>query len=179
MDTTTETDDDPRATRFGVDGTGIAIDTLAEEDTSSTPGRIVVGIDGSDQSLDALRRALRIRGDSDAPVELVAAWQYPNFYGAMTSPDWSPERDAEELLADATKAVFDETAPAWLTRTTRRGNPAEVLIQESQGADMLILGSRGHGGFAGLLLGSVSMACAEHAHCPVLIMHEPAAPHSD
>lgn len=175
MDTTTEQDDDPRVTRFGVDGTGIAIDTLAEDDASSSPGRIVVGIDGSDESLDALRRALRLREGSDTPVELVAAWQYPNFYGAMTVSEWSPERAAEEILADAAKAVFDETPPRWLTQTTRRGNPAEVLIHESEGADMLILGSRGHGGFAGLLLGSVSMACAEHAHCPVLIIHQPEA----
>lgn len=175
MDTTTEQDDDPRVTRFGVDGTGIAIDTFADDGVTRTPGRIVVGIDGSDESLEALRRALLIRGTSEAPVELVAAWQYPGFYSAMTESDWSPEKDAEEILADAAKAVFEQTAPTWVTRTTRQGNPAEVLIHESEGADMLVLGSRGHGGFAGLLLGSVSMACAEHAHCPVLIIHQPEA----
>ncbi|MFB2580463.1 universal stress protein [Herbiconiux sp. P15] len=173
MHTNTEQDDDPRATRFGVDGTGIAIDTFGDDVASSSPGRIVVGIDGSDESLDAFRRALRIRDGSGAPVELVAAWQYPNLYGAMIGSVWSPERDAEEILADAAKSVFGESTPSWLTQTTGQGNPAEVLIRESEGADMLILGSRGHGGFAGLLLGSVSMACAEHAHCPVLIIHQP------
>jgi nucleotide-binding universal stress UspA family protein len=60
-----------------------------------------------------------------------------------------------------------------LSTKTLHGPPARTLIEESRNAFMLVLGSRGHGGFAGLLLGSVSTACAQHAHCPVLIMHGP------
>jgi nucleotide-binding universal stress UspA family protein len=58
------------------------------------------------------------------------------------------------------------------------GPPAAVLIKKSETASMLVLGSRGRGGFAGLLLGSVSTACSQHAHCPVLVMHS-MKPHKD
>ncbi|MDQ1560876.1 MAG: hypothetical protein QOE85_217, partial [Actinomycetota bacterium] len=59
----------------------------------------------------------------------------------------------------------------WFTEVTFEGNADEILIEQSRGAEMLIVGSRGHGGIAGVLLGSVSAKCAEHAHCPVLIIH--------
>ena len=61
--------------------------------------------------------------------------------------------------------------PVPVREIVRRGSAARELVQASQGAQLLVVGSRGHGGFSGLLLGSVSSACAEHAHCPVLVIH--------
>nr|WP_253259734.1 universal stress protein [Subtercola boreus] len=135
--------------------------------------RVVVGLDGSEASLDALRRAVLVAEGIGATVQTVVAWHTPSSVGTFGYSDWTAEADAEQIRDTATETVFGDAPPDWLTPTVREGYPAQVLIDESRGAEMLIVGSRGHGGFAGLLLGSVSTACAEHAHCPVLIMHAP------
>ena len=76
-------------------------------------------------------------------------------------------------IHDAASTVFGDELPAWFTTSAQNGSAARVLIEASRGAQMLVLGTRGHGGFVGLMLGSVSSACATHAHCPVLIVrHE-------
>jgi nucleotide-binding universal stress UspA family protein len=67
--------------------------------------------------------------------------------------------------------VFADERPVDLVLSIAYGQPASVLLEASEDSTMLIVGSRGHGGFAGLLLGSVSSACAEHATCPVLVVH--------
>ncbi len=134
--------------------------------------RILVGVDGSEASIDALRRAARIAEAFDAPLEAITTWDFPVALGVYYPADnWSPENDARQILSAAVDQAFGEAQPAKLTRTTLQGPPARVLIEQSEHAAMLVLGSRGHGGFTGLLLGSVSAACAEHAHCPVLITH--------
>jgi nucleotide-binding universal stress UspA family protein len=137
-------------------------------------GRYVVGMDGSEQSQSALRSALTLAELTGAHVEAVSAWTYPPFYGqgyVPTDPDL--ESDALSSLEDAVAGVVGFTKPSNLTTVLLKGIPTATLIEQSRGADLLILGSRGHGGFAGLLLGSVSAACAEHATCPVLIIHGP------
>ncbi|MFB2557405.1 universal stress protein [Herbiconiux liangxiaofengii] len=165
-------DDDARATRFGVDGTGLTVDAFEHATTEPNPtGRVVVGLDGSDESINGLRRAITIATASNALVDAVVAWQNLDFYQVITVSERSPESDAIRMLDEAVTAVFPDGVPAWFSRTIREGGAADVLIQESRGAEMLVVGSRGHGGFAGLLLGSVSAACAAYAHCPVLIMH--------
>lgn len=144
-------------------------------DNTSPAAPILVGVDGSEPSIDALRRAATIAAALNAPIEAVTTWQFPviadGYYGYYPPDDWSPEGDAKKILDDAVAQAFGDAPPAGITRTTLEGPAARVLIEQSEHADMLVLGSRGHGGFAGLLLGSVSTACAEHAHCPVLIMH--------
>jgi nucleotide-binding universal stress UspA family protein len=80
------------------------------------------------------------------------------------------------VLEEAVDAAFPGGRPADLTLTVREGTPARVLIELSQTAAMIVVGSRGHGGFAGLLLGSVSSACSEHAKSPVLVVHGTTAP---
>jgi nucleotide-binding universal stress UspA family protein len=136
------------------------------------PGRIVVGVDGSEGSKAALRWAARIAPGLDAHIEAVTAWDYPATYGLPAYvEDFRPDLDAEKVLHETLEEVFGAHRPSGLRGLVRQGHPREVLLAAARGARMLVLGSRGHGGFAGLLLGSVSAACAEHAPCAVLVAH--------
>jgi len=141
--------------------------------TPDGPPAIVVGVDGSVSSVAALRYAAGLAPALSLPLHALAVWDYPTFvYGGFyPTLDWSPLDDAKRILNHVVEEVFGDSPPSWLTSRTRRGRPAEVLIAESSHAEIVVLGSRGHGGFAGLLLGSVSAACAEHGHCPVLVVH--------
>ncbi|QWT23769.1 universal stress protein [Subtercola sp. PAMC28395] len=130
----------------------------------------VVGVDGSPSSAKALRHAVTLGQFQNARIRAVTVWSYPNSYTPLPTT-WSPEDDAQEILAEVTASVFGASVPEWFEQKTTEGAPARVLIDESANADMVIVGSRGHGGFAGLLLGSVSSQCAEHAGCPVLVVH--------
>jgi nucleotide-binding universal stress UspA family protein len=124
-----------------------------------------------------LRYAASLAPAISRPLYALTAWDYPPFLygGYYPVMDWAPKDDAVRVLRAAAEAVFDDEPPAWFTWGARQGRPAKVLIDESDGAEMLVVGSRGHGGFAALLLGSVSAACAEHARCPVLVVHPRAA----
>ncbi len=133
---------------------------------------IVVGVDGSDSSREALTWAVHYAALTGAEVEAVISWNYPTGYGmGGVAADWNPGEDARDLLAQTVTSVVGDDVPVPLTKVVREGNAAQVLLDESKDAQMLVVGSRGHGGFAGLLLGSVSAHCAEHAHCPVLVIH--------
>jgi nucleotide-binding universal stress UspA family protein len=150
--------------------------------TSDSAGRVVVGVDGSDLSKHALRWAQFLAKVTASTIEAVAAREpYSGFgwimAGWATMPtDWDPAQAAEKALTATIDEVFGEQRPAGLRLTVREGHAAQVLLEASEGARMLIVGSRGHGGFTGLLLGSVSAACAEHATCPVLVLHGDTAP---
>lgn len=135
--------------------------------------QIVVGVDGSDASLSALRWAVKLAPTLDATIEVVVAWEYPYLLGleAGMPQQWHPEEDAKEILRKSLKSVFGDTLPIGLVSGVHQGHAAEVLLKSSKTAQMLIIGSRGLGGFKGLLLGSVSATCAEHAICPVLVLH--------
>ena len=132
---------------------------------------IVVGVDGSPSSLDALRWAVRQGSLTGSAVHAVIAWHYPAVYGmyAITDAlDWAVE--AEQTLASALKeALGDEVSN--VTSYVHQGHPARVLLDAAAGADLLVVGSRGHGGFAELLLVSVSEQVVTHATCPVLVVH--------
>lgn len=139
------------------------------ENERTTP-RILVGVDGSGSSIAALRGAAKIAAAMNAHIRAISAWEYPAMFYPV--PDWSPKTDANAMLSSALERAFGTDLPANLDTEVLNGNAPKVLIEQSKDADMLVLGSRGHGGFTGLLLGSVSAACAQHAHCPVLIMHQ-------
>ena len=141
---------------------------------------IVVGVDGSDGAQEALCVAVqeaRLRG---AGLRVVTAWHIParayGAGGAAFSPGIDPadfKDSASAALETALAALGRQANGVQIERVARRGQPALVLLEEARGADMLVVGSRGHGGFVGLLLGSVSHQCALHAACPVLIVHNP------
>lgn len=141
--------------------------------TPARSGRVVVGVDGSEASKGALRWAERIGAATGATIEAVMAWDYPRTYGwAVDLGDWRPSEEAEKQLQRTLDETFGEHRPPGLHAVVTQGHAREVLLSASEGSEMLVVGSRGHGGFAGLLLGSVSAACTEHAHCPVLVVHE-------
>jgi len=145
-------------------------------DTAST-GRIVVGVDGSPESALALSWAARIARSERAGIDVVAAWEFPANLGWTTLPaDFSPKQEIRRAALAALEEAFGTDLPPDLRVITHEGNPANVLIERSTTALMIIVGSRGHGALVGLLLGSVSARVAEHAKCPVLVVHTPPIP---
>ena len=137
-------------------------------------GRILVGVDGSPASIEALQWAGRIASATGAGIDAVCAWQYPASYSmAMGMASDNFDIDYAMILARAVDTAFGNDTPAGLRTLVREGYPAQVLLTLSQedSVDMLVVGSRGHGGFVGLLIGSTSAYCAEHAACPVVVVH--------
>jgi len=132
---------------------------------------IVVGVDGSEQSIAALRFARRLADSLGHGLEAIAAWSYPASMGEYFPTDWDPASAAEKFLAEAVETAYGADRPDGLTMSVAQGAPAQVLIEASKGAAMIVVGSRGHGGFVGMVLGSVSTAVAAHATCPVVIHH--------
>ncbi len=154
---------------------------MSESTSTSTRPRVVVGIDGSERSQIALRWADFVARTMNCDLDVTIAWQlYPGIgLGAgMASmpPDWNPAGYAEDAARRTVEQVFGPVPPPTVRITVREGSAAQVLLEASRGARMLVVGSRGHGGFAGLLLGAVSAAAAEHAKCPVLVVHGDALP---
>lgn len=138
------------------------------------PG-ILVGLDGSAPSAVALRKAAEMAPKLGLPLHAVIVWDYPALVsGEYYYPDeyLEPGQGAAEVIASAAEQVFGDAQPEWFTWSLRRGRAARELVELSKRAELLVVGGRGHGGFAGLILGSVSDACAAHAHCPVLIVHD-------
>jgi len=146
--------------------------------TNDATARIVVGVDGSAESAQALRWASRMTGITGGHLDVMIAWQYPaGFLYGMGLPDgWRPDENARTALQEVLTQVFGSSRPDGLVATVAEGHPAQVLLDASRGARLLVVGSRGHGGVSGLLLGSVSRVCAERAHCPVLVVHGEPAP---
>jgi nucleotide-binding universal stress UspA family protein len=132
-------------------------------------GRIVVGVDGSDASLDATRWAYRQAQLTGSALEAIACWHIPDQYAELVAEEIDWNARAESLLDDALAAV-ENGGSVQITRTSAQGHPAKVLTDASEGADLLVVGSRGHGGFVGMLLGSVSVHVSAHAHCPVVVV---------
>jgi nucleotide-binding universal stress UspA family protein len=140
-------------------------------------GVIVAGVDHSAGAKAALRFALEEARLRQAMLRVVHAWQF-GYTGAPGLEGLLPAVGGElEDFREGAAAALDETlrevvadAAVTIERRVDQGAPAAVLVEESRGADMLVVGSRGHGGFAQLLLGSVSQQCAQHASCLVVIV---------
>jgi nucleotide-binding universal stress UspA family protein len=141
-------------------------------------GVIVVGVDHSAGAKAALRFALEEARLRRATLRVVHAWQFAYIGGATGLEGWLPAGGKLEDFPQAAAAALDATLrevvadqdDVLIERRVDQGGPAAVLVEESHGAELLVVGSRGHGGFAQLLLGSVSQQCAQHASCPVVIV---------
>ena len=133
---------------------------------------VVVGVDGSEASKDALRWAADYAALVQVELRAVAAWQWPVSLGmAMPVPeDYNPLEDARLALENTVSEVLGDSPSVPVTIDVVEGAPTLALVKESDGAAVLVVGSRGHGGFAGLLLGSTSEHCARHAPCPVVVV---------
>jgi nucleotide-binding universal stress UspA family protein len=138
---------------------------------ASRTGRIVVGVDGSPSSLDALAWAAREAEYTGAALEVVSTWEWPASFGwaAPVPDDFDPESDVRQALQAATEPVRAAYPDVEINARVANGHPAPVLVEASKGAELLVVGSRGHGAFLGMVIGSVSEFCAAHAHCPVLV----------
>ena len=137
---------------------------------------IVVGVDGSPESVAALRWAAqeaRLRG---ATLRVVHAWFMPMVFTSgppllvLSEPRDGLAEEGEKVLSHALERVAADVEGLTVERSVVEGSAAHCLLRAGEGADLLVVGSRGHGGFHGLLLGSVSQQCAHHAPCPVVIV---------
>ena len=132
---------------------------------------IVVGVDGSAPSRAALRWALDQARSTGSRVRTVIAWEAPMHTGRAVIAYEDFGAAAGKLLSESVQEALGFDAPEIeVIETVLPGHPAQVLIDASAGAVLLVVGSRGHGGFAGTLLGSVSQLCVQHAHCPVVVV---------
>jgi nucleotide-binding universal stress UspA family protein len=135
---------------------------------------IVVGIDGSEESKAALRFAFEEARTRGVGVRAVAAWYVPAIayagagYAPLVDLHGGIEADTRQKLDQVVAAERD--ARVEIETLVREGQPAEILLEEARHADLLVVGSRGLGGFRGLLLGSVSQQCAQHSPCPITII---------
>ena len=169
-----ELDGQPAAqsTMFGFGGSPapLAAAPAGQPAAKKAAPRIVVGVDGSPASVDALRWAARQADAIGAAVEAVISWDYPSTSGmefGSLDIDWAG--NARAALADTLHVALGSGADT-VTSTVTRGHPVEVLVAAAQGADLLVVGSRGHVALPGRLLGSVSEHVAARAPCPVVVV---------
>jgi len=134
--------------------------------------RIVVGVDGSEAAQAALEWAIDEARRRNAVVEAIQAWHQPGVtgYAYLGEIDLSEFVTETKEILDAAIAAVDTTGVT-VESKVMTGGAAQVLVEEAKGADLLVVGSRGRGGFSGLLLGSVSQQAAHHAPCPIVIVH--------
>jgi len=146
---------------------------MAAQARSEAEHRIVVGVDGSESSKAALRWALRQGRLTGAVVEAVTAWEFTMVYG-YPAPiiDVNFEEIATEVVRDAITEATGGAETSLLRCRVAQGNAASVLLDASAGADLLVVGSRGHGGFVEALLGSTGQHCVHHATCPVVVIRD-------
>ena len=140
---------------------------------SRRPG-VVVGADGSEVSARALGYAFAQAADRELPLTVVHVWS-PGLTSAHLAPAFTTDLSAlaaqEQALAAEEVAGWAERYPDVLVnRHVRRGHPVKALVEESRGAELLVVGSRGRAGLAGMLLGSVGQGVLQHAHCPVAVV---------
>lgn len=135
---------------------------------------VIVGVDGSKDSERALKWAADYAQKVGAPLEAVIAWEVSTLYGDTFSDKWdhtAVEKKHREVAEAAVREALGDGAQVEVR--VEQGNASEVLVRDSSDVQHIVVGSRGHGGFTGMLLGSVSQHLVTHARCPVTVMpHE-------
>ena len=141
-------------------------------------GLVVVGVDGSEESVAALRWAGAYAKATGATVRALIAWHYPDVAG-MAPVGHAPapiRHESEQLVQDtldqAVRKVYPDPAAAGVQTRIAYDHPSQALVEASKEASLLVVGSRGHGAFTGMLLGSVSMHCVTGAFCPVTVVRQ-------
>ena len=141
--------------------------------------RVVVGVDGSDGARAALRWAIKEAHLRGATVEALCVWSFPVPTGlpyaeiqGIAAEDFQ-QRAQATLAVEVDKALAEEGLDVPVTQRVLMSHPVVALREAAEDADLLVVGTRGRGGFAGLLLGSTSRECAQHAPCPVVIVPTP------
>lgn len=141
-------------------------------------GKIVVGVDGSEGSMAALRVAVEEARRRGAVLRVVAAYELPSYWALPSGPPISLTRqDVSDDALRATQAVVDQVlagdpAPPKVDVVAVPGPAAKALVEAARDADLLVVGHRGLGGFGSMLLGSVGMSCVLHAPCTVTVVRE-------
>lgn len=136
--------------------------------------KIIVGVDGSEASIEALRQAVFLAGALNAQIEAIGCWDYPRMYDRYLMMDIGGFKEsAEKVVKEAVARVIGTEPSEMLKIVLVQGDPRSSLIEASKNADMLIVGRRGMGGLAGLLVGSVSSAAITQSQCPVLVVRAP------
>lgn len=136
--------------------------------------RIVVGVDASEPSKDALRWAARQAKLTDAHLHVVMAWAIPSVgYWAPIPQGLDLGKEAGTALQRTLDEVLGTEPDVSFSSAVVEGHPALVLLEQAKDADLLVVGSRGHGEFTGMLIGSVSEHCVTHAECPVVVVRKP------
>jgi nucleotide-binding universal stress UspA family protein len=146
--------------------------SAANEDVYRVAGAVVVGVDGSESSLQALEWAAEYARLTSRRLVAVTTWEWPVNYG-VASPGWPSdlnfEKDATSVLRDAVDKALGPDAARQVTQMVIHGHAAQVLTDASTSAAVVIVGTRGHGEFTGMLLGSVGEYLTTHGHCPVVV----------
>lgn len=142
-------------------------------------GVIVVGVDGSAPSKDALKWAVNQARLSGSRLRAVLSWELPSApYHTSRPSGLEIDEEAHQILTEEIDEVLGAGTDLEVEKVVAQGHPAPVLLDVCDDADLLVVGSRGHGQFAGMLLGSVSEHCVTHAPCPVVVVRHQRHTHS-
>jgi nucleotide-binding universal stress UspA family protein len=144
---------------------------MASADSSRS--RVVVGVDGSAESVAALKWAAEYAAATGAHIRAVLAWHYPSAVGPAPvgrAPESITDEVRQHLTESLGKAIAEGAPGIEVEQQLAYGHPAQVLVEESSRADLLVVGHRGHGAFTGMLVGSVSIHCVTNARCPVVVV---------
>ena len=147
------------------------------EDHGADQGAVVVGYDGSEASAAAVDWAAAQAERAGTHLDVVTAWEYPTSWGNVIPlpDDFDPAADAQALLDPVVERIHVAHPSLAVYAHVVEGHASEVLVGASRHAGLLVVASRGHGTFSGIVLGSVSQHCVTHAACPVVVYRTPSS----